>query len=256
MQTFLSLTVVVPFYREIKLIERTVSSVLEQSVVNRSMKFEILICNDGDYTSNDILEILPATVHQYIRIIKNTGPKGPGGARNCGLNHATGEYIAFLDADDYWLPDKISKQLDMMDKGCSFVTTAYQFEGSEKVIAPPESINNGIDIFKKLGIGTSTVLARRSLCDKYRFRNVRFSQDIDYWFRLAQDTDFRYGSVSDSCVVYSLSGSTRNKFVQLMSFWKILQLNKITIIDQLVILMKYSFRGLYNHYLFRFVKPT
>jgi len=243
------ITIIVPFYRELNLIDRAVSSILVQYDANRSIRFEILICNDGEYSIKEILKTIPISAHKYVRTIKNVGPKGPGGARNCGLDHATGEYIAFLDADDYWLPGKISKQLDMMDMGCSFVTTAYQFEDSEKVIMPPQSINKGIDIFKKLGIGTSTVLARRSLCDKYRFRNVRFSQDIDYWFHLAQDADFQYGSVSDSCVVYSLSGSTRNKFVQIMSFWKILKLNKITIINQLVILTKYSFRGLYNHYL-------
>jgi len=250
------ITVIIPFYREISLIDRVISSVLTSYDDKRGVQFEIIICNDGNYTEEAILCSIKSCAHKSIKVVKNMGHKGPGGARNCGLNHANGAYIAFLDADDYWLPGKISKQLDVMDTGCSFVATTYQFEDSEKVIMPPKSINSSIDVFKKLGIGTSTVLVRRSLCNKYRFRDVRFSQDIDYWFRLAQDADFRYGYVSDSCVVYSLSGSTRNKFVQLMSFWKILKLNKITIINQLVVLIKYSFRGFYNHYLYRLVKPN
>ncbi len=243
------ISVIIPFCCEISLILRAVTSVLIQKDNKRVTQFEILICNDGKYSSKEILKALPTAAHKYVRIIKNSGPKGPGGARNCGLNNATGEYIAFLDADDYWLPGKISRQMDMIDAGCSFVTTAYQFENRSNIIKPPISIKHSIDIFKKLGIGTSTVLVRRSLCDKYRFKDVRFSQDIDYWFQLAQSDDFHYGAVRDVLVIYSPSGSSRNKFVQLMSFWKVMNLNKIKIITQLVILLKYSVRGICNHYI-------
>jgi len=242
------IAVIIPFYNEITLINRAVSSVLIQHDDAHVIEFEIIICNDGNYTKEEILGAIASAAHKSLHIIKNLGQKGPGGARNCGLNHATGDYIAFLDADDYWLPGKISRQLDMIDLGCSFVTTAYQFENVRNTIVPPESIRKSIDIFKKLGIGTSTVLAKRSLCDKYRFKDVRFSQDIDYWFRLAQSNNFKYGAVRDVFVIYSLSGSTRNKVVQLVSFWKVLNLNNINIITKLIIILNYSVRGIYNYY--------
>ena len=250
------ISVVIPFYKEIGLISRAVSSVLAQRDAIRAIQFEILICNDGDYSTEEIQKVLAKNGGDNIRILKNFGRHGPGGARNCGLEQASGDYIAFLDADDYWLEWKISNQLDQMESGCSFVATSYKFEGSDTTIAPPRLIKNGLDVFQKLGIGTSTVLMRRSLCEDVRFRDIRFCQDIDFWHRLAHLEKFKYGSVIGTFVIYSPTGSTRNKLVQLAYFWKVLKLNRVGHVDMLIIIIKYSFRGVYNHYFRRMQKSN
>ena len=255
------ISVIIPFLSEIPLIGRAVSSVGRQMGgkgseekdngevgSTPSVEFEVLICNDGDICNGEIVAAIKEPSDIPIRVINNCGKKGPGGARNCGLDQAKGDLIAFLDADDYWLPGKISRQLELIRSGHSFVATAYQLESSGVVVQPPQMIEKPTDIFRELGIGTSTVLLKQSLCKHKRFRNIRFSQDIDFWYALAKESDFRFGAVDGCCVVYSQAGSTRNKWVQLAYFRKVLQLNKISWSNQLQILSRYAAKGILTHY--------
>jgi len=86
-------------------IRRSVSSVLEQTYGN----FELIVVNDG--SSDNTKDILSNEFPSVRQINKING--GPSSARNAGINNSDGEYIAFLDADDYWLPNKLKKQIDV-----------------------------------------------------------------------------------------------------------------------------------------------
>lgn len=246
------ISVVVPFYREIELIGRAVASVFSQAKkADADISFEILIGNDGKYTSAEIMAGIDRDNNGAVQVIQNVGPRGPGGARNTCLRESNGELIAFLDADDFWMDSKLSLQLPLINQGSTFVASGYLLEGSDASIVPPSSIEKSIDIFRKRGIGTSTVLVHKELCrDKY-FRDLRFSQDIDFWYRLAQAPCFKYGAVSAPSVVYSRGGSTRNKFVQLNSFYQVLKLNQIPWSERTSIIAGYAANGLVNHYLRR-----
>lgn len=241
------LSVVIPFYRELDLIGRAVDSVLQNAEAVDSL--QILVCNDGDIPEADILARLGERGRQVSRVVKNTGAKGPGGARNTGLNLAQGETIAFLDADDAWLPGKISAQLAAVRQGASFVATAYAFEGSDVVIQPPPALARPLDVFLKRGIGTSTVLVTRALLQAHRFRDFRFAQDIDFWYALARSPQFRYLPLSESFVVYSTGGSTKNKWVQLQYLNKVLTKNEIPLTTRSRIMASYVLAGVYNHYI-------
>jgi glycosyltransferase involved in cell wall biosynthesis len=245
-------SVVIPFYKELTLINRAVESVFKQSTAScQNVHFEAIVGNDGPYDNEEILQVIGARYRRSTRVVKNTGSKGPGGARNAGLREAKGEIIAFLDADDYWCADKIALQLPHIEKGETFVATGYRFEDLPVDICPPRRIAKRNDIFTCLGIGTSTVLVTHALSENRYFRALRFAQDIDYWFQLASSPLFRYGSVPAPCVVYSRSGSTRNKFQQLAAFYRVLSLNCIPRVERLAILLRYSLRGISNHYLRR-----
>lgn len=248
------ISVIIPFYNEIALINRAVTSVGAQLNKGGSISYEILICNDGDLGASEILEAIDPLRRAGVVIVKNLGPKGPGGARNSGLARAQGELVAFLDADDFWLPGKIESQLQMLESGATFVVTAYQLEDSKVVVKPPKNLSSAMDVFRCLGIGTSTVLVKRSLCQDRRFREIRFAQDIDYWYALAQSPQFRFGAVSTSLVVYSQGGSTKNKWVQLKYFWKVLQLNQIGLRDKTMIMVNYIQRGIMNHYFSQYLR--
>lgn len=240
------ISVIIPFHREIKLIGRAVQSVL----INKSSDddFEIIICNDGEYTEVQILESISQADRKLVKIVKNRWPQGPGGARNTGLDLAQGDVIAFLDADDIWFKEKIKSQKCRLMAGFTFVTTNYVFEGSGVVVAAPKNIVKPSEVFSKRGVGTSTVMLAKSILGDLRFRDIRFAQDIDFWFRLAQVEGFRYSAVENILVEYSTGGSTKNKLRQLFYFYKILAINSLPIIDRIKAMTSYIISGVVNHY--------
>lgn len=246
------ISVVIPFYNEVDFIYRAVESVYLQ----RSDKYslEVFIINDGVLSEDSIRSRLQFVEDVPVTVVKNTLHKGPGGARNVGIQLSKGELVAFLDSDDYWLPNKLSNQFTQVSSGVTFTCTGYQFLGSSTVVVPPNNIEYARDMFMKQGVGTSTVLVSRTLLDQCQFRNLRFSQDIDLWYRLACLDSFKFKSSCDIYTIYNPSGSTKNKFVQAKSLLSVLSINKIPLFEQVLIMLKYSLRGVFNHYLRRFFK--
>lgn len=244
-----NLDVVIPFYNEIHLISRAVNSIVINCSSLPSLTYRILIGNDGDIPNSKIYDAIELQDRKFVTIIKNKFAKGPGGARNTCLDVCESEFIAFLDADDYWLPRKLIPQLELVRSGSTFVTTSYSFDSNNVVVAPPSSIKTPVDIFRRRGIGTSTVLITRKLLGNIRFKDLRFSQDIDFWYALAQTASFRYAAVTEPLVVYSTNGSTKNKIQQLRSLIHVLRINNINQYDKFRVLLSYSFSGIVNHYL-------
>ena len=245
----MKLSVIIPFHNEINLIGRAVDSVLSNRV--RKLDLEILICNDGGMSNEVVRSMLPFSAREITTIVHNVRGKGPGGARNTGLDASTGDFIAFLDADDVWLPHKVEAQVSAMYAGATFVPTAYRFGGALTVIQPPRSIDKALDIFLRRGIGTSTVMISRNLLSELRFRDIRFAQDIDFWYTLARSPNFRYSAVRACYVEYSAGGSTKNKWVQLVYLHKVLRINDVPWLQHIRVLFSYALAGVYNHYIKR-----
>lgn len=245
----ISLSVIIPFYTEIDEISEAVSSVVNQTWHCANDDYEICIGNDGPYPNEQILlHILPGH-RKKVKISKNYGAKGPGGARNTAMNLAIGKFIAFLDADDKWLPNKLECQMPCLINGATFTATSYQIDRFGKKILPPVKIDRPLQVFYKLGIGTSTVVLHRVLIEELRFRDLRFSQDIDFWYRVAQLSAFVYERSEKVLTVYSSGGSTRNKLVQALSLWKVLTINNIGLLVRILVMLRYASRGVYNHYI-------
>ncbi|MEJ6529517.1 glycosyltransferase family 2 protein [Exiguobacterium sp. USCH10] len=101
----IKVSVIIPFYNHLDWLKEAILSVIEQTYKN----IEIIIVNDGSkYDLSDIKSM----DHRIVVLNKLNG--GPASARNVGLENATGEYVAFLDSDDKWLPTKVQVQLDYM----------------------------------------------------------------------------------------------------------------------------------------------
>ena len=107
-------SVIIPTYHRSQYIKRAVNSVINQTYKN----LEIIIVNDNPPDSNDSqyinFEILD--LDKRIKIVNTQGGIGGGAARNIGVKNASGEFLAFLDDDDIYLPEKIEKQLEFMFK--------------------------------------------------------------------------------------------------------------------------------------------
>ena len=180
----MKISVIIPFCNELNLINRAVNSALINSTFFDQV--EIILINDGSFEESEIRSCFKNNSNKLIKIVSNNYAKGPGGARNTGLDILKGDIIAFLDADDFWLPGKLEAQMREVKKGATFVATSYRFDNSKTIVNPPSSIDIPIDIFLSLGIGTSTVILTKELLEDHKFREIRFAQDIDFWFALAK----------------------------------------------------------------------
>jgi teichuronic acid biosynthesis glycosyltransferase TuaG len=244
------ISIVIPFYKELDLIERAVSSVLDQRLP-AGMRLEIVIGNDSDFDEEKIRAALVPRSNAATRIVSNRAEKGAGNARNAALDAARGDVVAFLDADDYWRPGKLLMQLRLIETGANFISGAYQFDGNKKTVSPPTNVRSTAEFFKNLGIGTSTVVVRRELLGEERFKNFRFSQDTELWARLAGKDGFIFAAVPDVVAVYSPSTRTANKLQQFFAFATVVKQFRLNPKQRADIYIRYTARGVLNHYLRR-----
>ena len=113
-------SVIMPSYNTARFIKEAIESVLNQTYQN----FEIIIVDDCSTDNTD--EVIAAITDERIKYIKNQKNSGAAISRNRALREARGKWIAFLDSDDVWLPEKLEKQIAFMEEnGYQFSYTAY-----------------------------------------------------------------------------------------------------------------------------------
>lgn len=182
-------SVIIPTHNRVDLLPRAIESVLNQSYKN----IEVIVVSDG---SNDGTDALMGhyVEDDRVRYINYTPARGGNYARNIGIEASKGEYIAFLDDDDEWLPTKIEKQIELMDvdDNVGLVYTGieciYVNEGVRYSSIPTLRGDLSKEILFQNYVGsTSSVILRRSLCRACRFdENLQALQDYDLWIRVLQ----------------------------------------------------------------------
>jgi glycosyltransferase involved in cell wall biosynthesis len=165
-------SVIIPTYNRAHLIGETIQSVMRQTYSN----WEIIVVDDGssDETSETVRQFTDLRL-QYHRI-EHTGTIGA--VRNYGIKRSKGEFIAFLDSDDLWLPGKLQQQVDALDHtGVTFVFTQVKLFGDTTVVVPvfpglhnkkllPYYLREGHFVFYP-----STLMFRKSALEKTGFMN-------------------------------------------------------------------------------------
>ena len=157
-------SIIMPCLNSGKYIEEAIQSVLNQSFIN----FELFIIDGGstDKTINIIQRF--TKIDNRIIYINNLDDQGPAHARCIGIKKSKGKYIAFIDADDLWLSNKLNSQIDFMKiNDVSFCYTKYRSisESGKKVscLIPMYSSYNFSQALGRRGIGTLTVIMEKSL---------------------------------------------------------------------------------------------
>lgn len=189
-------SIIVPVHNAGVYIEKTIETVKAQNYT----QWELLLVDDcsTDDSRQKIRSCMQENSGQ-IRLIEKKHNEGAARARNTGIDAARGRYIAFLDADDLWMPDKLSKELAFMkEKQAAFVFSAYEFgdrngKGTGKIVSVPSELT----YFKALSrtvIFTTTVLldTEKTGRDLIRMPDIK-SEDTAAWWKILRNGFTAYG---------------------------------------------------------------
>jgi len=221
-------SVIIPTYNSAKYISETLDSVLAQTYRD----YEIIVVDDGSTDNTyEIIKQYHVNNIQDIQLIEMTNPSkraqqaqraeliyiykqngGPASARNVGIKNAKGEYIAFLDSDDLWLPEKLEKQVryfeEHPDVGLVF-SDCIRFDEKglqERRNQKKRFISDDmfVNIWWDNMIATLTVMLRKHCFDKVGIfdesKEVEGSEDWEMWLRIAKE--YRLGYLSEPLAKY------------------------------------------------------
>jgi glycosyltransferase involved in cell wall biosynthesis len=216
-----SISVIIPCYNVEAYLQRAVSSVLAQTIA----PIETILVDDGSTDGTTAMAKELAAKHPNMIRYVHQANRGLSGARNTGIREARGEWVALLDADDWWTPDKLAKQVAQIsaDPQPDLVYTALMIYPED---APPEAafvrwqplstISEGLRWTNRMT--PSSVMFRRSLVDRagYFNENIQGSEDWEFWARLVFQHKIRVATVSEPVTCYRLGANNMSVAVDNM----------------------------------------
>lgn len=245
------ISVVIPMYNSKQYIEKTLDSVVSQTYRD----IEIIVVDDQSSDGSQEIVQKYCKTYKNITLIKLEKNQGIYNARNVGVANASGNYIAFVDSDDIWLPHKLSTQIEFMQReGKLFSYTAYDFINAEgnnlnKQICVPLSAN-----YKRLlrnnVIGTSTVVISRDLLLRHPMPPIK-CEDYACWLEILKTGIIAYGVDTVLCHYRKLKNSDSSaKIRSSKRVWEILRnREKLALPFALYCMLFYIVKGITKHYL-------
>lgn len=235
-------SVIIPTYKRTAYLKLTLDSIQNQTFQD----FEVIVVDDGTPTEENRLLCEQYEKVQYIKIENSGGPAKP---RNFGIQKAKGKYLAFVDDDDIWLPNKLEKQVRVLEENLDFGLVHGCCEVIDengilqnRIIGRPGTPEVKHGDVKMRMMGNWTVMMPTSFVRKEIVKKVGFfneimpaaGEDVEYWTRCSFETKFYY--VDEPLVYYRIHNkniSTKNiNYIKLPYFLKKvlkiqLNLNKI-----------------------------
>ena len=241
------ISIITPSYNSAKFIAETIESVLAQTYTN----WELLITDDC--STDNTVEIINKYVNQDSRIKLFCLGKNSGAAtaRNNSIEQAKGRFIAFLDSDDLWKPEKLEKQVDVMIKNNhAFTYTSYELinedgTNANKVIKAVKSVNYE-QYLKNTIIGCLTVVIDRELVGDFRMPMLKTSQDMATWLLVLKRGFVAYG-IQDSLAYYRLvnNSNSSKKIKAAKDVWKVYrESEKLSFFNSLICFSCYAMNAI------------
>ncbi len=181
-------SIIMPSWNTAEYISETIESVMTQSYGN----WELIIVDDA--SSDNTMEILRGIEDDRIRIFSNKNNSGAAVSRNKALREAQGEWIAFLDSDDIWMPDKLEKQISFMEaNGYKFSYTNYSEideEGNRLgvMVTGPKKISR-TGFYNYCWPGCLTVMYHRPTVGLVQITDIRKNNDYAMWLKTCKKAD-------------------------------------------------------------------
>jgi glycosyltransferase involved in cell wall biosynthesis len=229
------ISVVVPAYNCATTIRQTLVSISNQTFTD----IEIIVVDDG--ATDTTCDVLADYVDHRLRVVHQMN-RGLAGARNTGIHHAKGKYIAFCDADDVWEAEKLERHFHHLEGdgniGISFAgSTMIDRNGHQLKISQRPKLKNisAADVFKRnpIGNGSAAVVRREAFeCIAYRPQmetdrdwwfdeSMRQSEDIDAWMRFVLASDWKIEGIEGLLTRYRIqSGGLSANLSKQYQTWK------------------------------------
>jgi teichuronic acid biosynthesis glycosyltransferase TuaG len=240
-------SIITPVYNSEQYIGETIESVLSQTHTN----WEMIIADDC--SKDNTAEIISKfTIDPRIIYFKLENNSGAAIARNQALERAKGEYIAFLDADDMWKPEKLERQLNfMINNNIGFSFTGYEIlrSNNNKVIKVPPKLNYRQFMMNTV-IGTLTVMINTAIVGEVRLVDVKKDHDSMTWAKLLRQGHIAYG-LNESLAYYrKVEGSISNdKFKAVKNHWNnCRRIEKLSLLTCLYYFFFYGINAIKKHY--------
>ena len=215
-------SIIIPVHNAEKFIGKTIESVLNQTYKN----WEMLIFNDK--SKDNSLKIIKkySEKDERIKVVDSKENVGVVAARNKLIEIATGEFIAFLDADDYWKQNKLEKQIKFMRKNNALIScTEYT-----RVTEDEKEINDIIikeiityeDMLKINYLGCLTVIYNANKLGKRYFKERKKNEDYVLWLEIVKETKIIFG-LKENLAFYRVLNNSRssNKIKVAKDRWEV-----------------------------------
>ena len=212
-----TISVIIPAYNAEHTIQETVQSVSKQTFSDS----EIIVIDDG--SSDRTLDVVREIADPRLKCFSYANG-GSAVARNRGISHATGEFIAFLDADDMWTPDKLELQLEALQRhpeaGVAYSWTYFLYKNEHQSYADTSSCYEG-DVYAQLLIRNflhngSNPLIRKEAIDTIGLfhTDIISCEDWDFYIRLA--SIYPFALVRKPQVIYRQSSGTKSSKIDIV----------------------------------------
>lgn len=210
-------SIIMPSYNTAEYICKTIKSVLAQTYSN----WELIIVDDCSKDNTDEV-VAPFLEDNRIRYLKNEKNSGAAVSRNRALREAEGRWIAFLDSDDIWLPEKLEKQIAFMEKNkYGFTFTDYMIvnqDGNKTpyVYTAPDKVTKRM-LYNYCWFSTITVIYDVNIVGLIQIADIKKNNDYAMWLKAAEKTDcYRF---PESLSVYyrhenSISSGSKLKLIK------------------------------------------
>jgi len=238
-------SIITPNYNESKFISFAIESVINQTYKN----WELIIIDD--VSTDNSVEIIKSFANQYdrIKLIQLNKSSGPAVARNVAIKEAKGRYIAFLDADDLWYPEKLEKQITFMkENNLVFTYSAYElideYDNSIGKFAPPSFITYE-NMLKTCSVGCLTAIYDTKKLGKL-FMPLIDKEDYGLWLKILKKINSTKG-LNEVLAKYRIrkKSVSSNKLKAAKYQWKIYRnVENLNLIKSIYYFLHYAYNGI------------
>ena len=239
------ISIVVPVYNAEKYIKNTIDCVLNQTYDN----FELILVDDG--SKDGSLELIKQYEDPRIKLLVNDCPGSAARTRNIGVNEASGRYLAYLDADDLWLPSKLEKTLAFLkQEKASFVFTSYEFADCDakplgRIVHAPKTLDYKHALTRTV-IFTSTVMFDIEKLGKEKVMMPEVpSEDTALWWSVLRSGITAHG-LDENLVIYRRSANSlsSNKFNAVRRIWFLYRkMEHLSVVKSCICFVGWAFRA-------------
>lgn len=218
-------TIITPVYNSARWLREMLLSVQEQTLSD----WELILADDGSTDESVRIAELAAAADSRIRLLRQPCNGGPGAARNRALGMAHGRFIAFLDADDLWLPEKLERCIRFMEAhGYGFIYHDYRQISAEGTrvgarVRGPAALDLRT-LHTERGVGCLTVVLERERVGQFQFPQdgARLQEDFCAWASLVRNGHLGH-RLAEDLARYRLQPHSRssNKLVSARDTWRV-----------------------------------